>query len=399
MDKIEDIAVPFRTVGEYRAAIASLEASTRATEDHIDASRKFLDKVSHQKNGFTAPHRPQAPSEQQQISSLINTLRNNTQDGHSTLSEKLHKKLSTTLITISDTLRRHDYDLEQLETQEQSARTATEHDGEHEENLLDALQNTHSETIRTRLDRIYLDSSAFAGVNGHANGEHPSSKHESDDVQGNKLNEVQSDLRSLHAEIDDVTQMLVMHEHGDQLLAALDKLDDAREHLLEQQAQQAVDRLTAMADQLTEMSAHCELLQSQRIVQQRLGAHLHSVKGSEMSLQGTAGPRMKYNARKQDGPAIAALRQYLSLGDDIKAGTQRDEQVKHVFEEYVAQVQTAMESQLQQADYLQPHQEKRRESEAAVPNVPVSARSPQLRLDMLDQEIAAIKQRMESLRT
>jgi len=214
----------FRTADEYQAAIASLEASTEATEHQINVSRKFLTSISRQNAPaiWKQPHKAKPLSEQQQLSSLISALRNDIYTEHKNTSDKLHKTLSTTLTTITDTLRQHDYILDQLDKQSQplgpESESDTDHDHDHDheygyqQTLLDILQHTQAETIRTRLNRIYLAASSTT------------SSSKTNESSTTTLKAIQTDLKTLHTEIPSVSEMLVLHNHGTPLLSTLESL-------------------------------------------------------------------------------------------------------------------------------------------------------------------------------
>jgi hypothetical protein len=86
--------------------------------------------------------------------------------------------------------------------------------------LTHALQLFHAETLRDRLDRIYLESLSTVGISGHSQ----------DNLDASKitLESVNEDLSSLYAEIDDVETMVVSQAYGSALHASLQSIRRAQ---------------------------------------------------------------------------------------------------------------------------------------------------------------------------
>jgi hypothetical protein len=93
--------------------------------------------------------------------------------------------------------------------------------------LTSALQHFRVQALKDRLDATYLRFLEEQGQVGlEAEGEAvPDDSH----LTSETVREVQNDLTSLYAEIDDVVTMTVRHEHAGPIEAALREIDCARE--------------------------------------------------------------------------------------------------------------------------------------------------------------------------
>lgn len=376
-------------VDAYRIAIPILDTSTLKIKRYLEASEKFRstqDQHHLQKeNSNTVVSNP----EKQVKAKLINSSKTNLNDGLRAASDNLQRSIALALITTDDTISRHDYMLAQIDSE---AGTTNEDfdDGkgsEYSGDLLAALQHTQAETIRTRLKRKYLESLASHSARSVDqtldNNAHGSSQAKTDLVK--------TDLRTLHSEIDDVAQLLVMHEYGDQINEVNEKLSFSKRALQARQTQQATAQIAGMTKQLETIAEHLETLQSHRVLQQKVQGYLEAIKLTEKS-QRPASPQSLYAQPVKRGTAsLVALRQYLGLDRGLANRTERSRHLDSIFETLVGQVDQILAIQAEQSKHLHATQE----SET---NLETSNRHPHHSiLNELDHDIADIKARLEQL--
>jgi hypothetical protein len=88
------------------------------------------------------------------------------------------------------------------------------------EKLTRALQLLRAETVKDRLDRIYLESQSGADSRGDDPDAQPPTE--------STLKAAKDDLSSLYAEIDDVATMVVSQEYGSALHVAVREIRQAQ---------------------------------------------------------------------------------------------------------------------------------------------------------------------------
>lgn len=389
-----------RTAEDYRKAIASLEASTLAIELQISIFRQLLDTINTRKqhrSTLTTQNKYQTISTQ--ISSQHTAL---AQDLTST-SANVKKAISSNLITVDDTLSRDDYTFEQIAQSLSAAEvTGAAVDNEEDndatqtrtEQLLDALIKTESEIIRTRLERVYLEvlQSATSASNTNGNGNYDD-EHDSENlryIDPTKTEILKSDLRTLYAEIDDVTTMFVAHEHGD-LLSRLDEdVERTRRALGARQCEWAVGWIREMTERLRMIEDGMMNVQGQRVAVRRLSGYLDQL-SSPSGLGGGASRTDTGPTRKEvDGPALIGLRGYLGID---ATGESQGDRIEEIFMDVTRSVEDVLDVQNEQAAMLRRiHSEN--DGEKGEQGL---ARGYGPMLDSLDEEIARVKEGIEGL--
>lgn len=400
----------FHSPEEYRKAISDLEASSDAIESHISISKQIADNVKINE-AANSSHHPQ-------FNSTAGNFQNQTQRHHKQLnsqiisqhtaithflqtsSSSLARSIASTLITIDDLLSRHDYTFTQLgaSLNTGSPAAAESEDGLDEERvgierMLDALVSTEREVIRQRLDRVYLEAfhassstSTFAehssgantaATNGSQIGNHGQNTDlerldDSVDEIGagsgesldtytatimtitSNIQEIQSDLRALSAEIDDLSSMLVAHEHGGSVRLMHERIAGARRMVLVRKRRLAQGRIQAMTDEVLAILDQVRGLQGQRIVVQRLKAAIDELELDGSGISG-AGGQVEWAAqrkRKVDGPSLINLRSYLGLERNLNDEGSRARRIKDVFGHVKREMETAMSVQEVQDEIL-----------------------------------------------
>jgi len=381
----------FQNAKDYCAAIAALEASTRAFETQIEAARKLeasnLDIIT----STPRPAKSRNLGQHQQQSMLIDALRREIQDGHHTSSEAAQKSIASSLITIDDTLLRHDHNLDLLEKQRNPETGLTNPYGSVEgaEKLMLALRHTQSEIVKTRLDRTYLE--ALEATNFDVNGYN----RDVDSSVHRRIELVKADLEVLHAEINDVSELLVSREHGDVLSATYSSLGDAKRSLRQQESREAAERIGRMREQLEIMTEQAEMLQSHRIVLQRLADHLKHISSVPPAGQPLSAAHIKDDVLRRNTASLAALQQYLGLANAATIRLAKSEQINTAFDALTSHVSTGLAIQKEQESTIRGH--------SAIPDMAspdshvVEVPAHFSGLDNLDNEIAVIKARMDSL--
>lgn len=395
-----------RTAEDYRKAIAALEASTLAIESQISISRQLLETIStfrQQRSKSTTQNKHQTISTQ--ISSQHTALAQDL----TTTSANLKRAISSTLTTVDDTLSRDDYTFEQIaqslsasgagsdnntiddddnDSSDDASRTRTEQ-------LLNALIRTESEVIRTRLERVYLEvlhSTTTPTTNRDANYD---DDHDSDSpryIDPTKTEILKSDLRTLYAEIDDVTALFVAHEHGDVLSRLDEDVARTRQVLSARQSEWTVERIREMTGRLRVIEDGLRNVQGQRVVVRRLSSYLDELSSlSVMGSTGSGGSRIDTGpARKEmDGPALVGLRGYLGVG---ATGESRGDRIDEIFMDVTRSVEGVLNVRDEQAEMLRgTHGEKGgNQGEEGL------ARGYGPMLDSLDEEIARVKEGIET---
>lgn len=397
-----------QTPEDYRKAIATLEASTHAIEPQIAMTQECLDVLAQRQ----LKARPTTTNRHQAILAQILSQHKALTEYLNATSSDLQKAISAILMNIEDTLSRDDYTFDHI-AQSTSAvgvdgQTVTS-DGGFErgedditsnktQRLIDALHRTEAEVIRTRLERIYLETiNALPPQSSKMNGTRELDTG-FDHADPTKTAAIRNDLRTLYAEIEDVTSLFVAHEHGDALSQLEENMKVTEETLKRQKGQWASQRIREVRGRLLGLEENVRGVQGQRIVVGKLGALLAAVDavgtgGSSSSrLEGVAG----VGKRDADGPALIGLRGYLGVG---VAGAGGGDRVEASFRDVKTNVAKALEIQKDQAGMLKKNdgsvQHDQDDGEAA--GIPREIYAQML--DELDVEIATIKEGIEKLPT
>ena len=313
---------------DYRAAIAALDASTRALEAMRDAARHLepLKPDTTKRAQHTAKLKRSDQGQQQ--SRLINVLRTDIEYGHTTSTQAVQKAIASSLIDIDGSLVRHNHDFDLLEDDEYRSHSSSLRNSNQDrtQKLLHALRQTRGETIRTRLDRMYLEAlpATTSHVNGHIEDCHSAAQ--------TKAHLIKTDLKALHAEIDDVTELVVSHEHGDGLLTVTTALDEAHHILRGQQTRKAASNIATMKEQLQVMTEHAAMLHSHRIVLQRLADHLQHISAAQPANR-PGGVEVQRNT-SESTTHVQALQQYLGLVDGSAVRKTRLEGIDEAFDSF-----------------------------------------------------------------
>lgn len=372
---------------DLRVAIAALDTSTCAIDNHIEAAREVLERTT--STSHSAKPRPSI--QQHQLSKLIDTLRENIQHGHRTSSENLSRAIASSLITIDDILSRHDHNFQVLEKQQiaQSTSHSSQQYAGRVPKLLLALQQTRSDVIRTRLNRLYLEALRAQSLDVNSYNE------DFDTLASTNVELVKADLKALHAEINDVSQMLVSHEHGDSLTAINSSLDESETALKQQQTQKAAEQIANMAVETEILTERAEMLHSHRIVLQRLAIHLKDLSSPQTS------PQLHTTSTTQDAvprkgmASLAALHQYLGLSHASIGRMMRSEQIDSGFDDLTSLVSTSLAIQAEQESHMR----------SPAPSFNITSNKNHATgevayassLNDLDDEIAAVKAQMDAL--
>ncbi|KAK5094960.1 hypothetical protein LTS08_008356 [Lithohypha guttulata] len=385
----ESALVTFATAAEYKAAIATLNNSTQEINTRIDgisqiqhSQEKRLRSLSQKGTPGQKPH-----SLHQQQSRLGEALTADLKDARLSASEDLRKSIATTTITTDDTLVRHDHRFVLLDKQ-LGFQDAVDTDQDlRREKLLAALRHTYAETIRVRLNRCYLQAltteQEYEDISKY------------DQIRDNsiqaKTDLLQQDLRMLYSEVDDIAQMLVMHEHGDRLHSVGQRLNRITETLNDRQTQYAVEQISAMGKELDALIAHIERLQSHRVIHQKLGGYLDDIEADSAETRTIATEVEPTSQARNTTTSRNALRQYLGLGDGIASRNNRSKQIASIFTDITSHVKGTLAIRAEQAGHIQ------RTDGFEQKGDNLHEASCRMRLDELDDEVARIKSRINSI--
>ncbi|KIW65342.1 hypothetical protein PV04_07611 [Phialophora macrospora] len=170
--------------------------------------------------------------------------------------------------------------------------------------LTHALQHFRAGAVKDRLDRIYLESFHSADLAGDAQNAH--------DVSEPTHETAKEELNSLYEEIDDMVTMVVAHDHGNALRAALQDFCRAQTQETQAAEEKVYTRLCSLTEALEGLAARAERLQVQR-------HNLHELEAQVRLLEANNSPRKdaaKVVTRAESNdttPAADALLQHLSL--------------------------------------------------------------------------------------
>lgn len=387
----ESAFASFATAAEYKAAIAALNNSTQELNTRIDG----ISQIQHSqekrlRNPFQKGTSGQKPhSLHQQQSRLSEILTADLKDARFSASEDLRKSIATTTITTDDTFARHDHQFVLLDEQLGPQGSVDTDEGLRREKLLAALRHTYAETIRVRLNRCYLQALTTEqereSVSKH-------SQIRDTSIQA-KTDLLQQDLRMLYSEVDDVAQMLVMHEHGDRLHSVTKRLNHATERLNDKQTQHVVEQISAMGQELDALTAHIELLQSHRLVHQKLGGYLDNIEADSAETRTIATEVEPTSQGRNTTTSLHALGQYLGLGNDIASRNNRSRQIASIFTDITSHVKDTLVIQTEQAGHIQ------RTDDFEQKGDNLHEVSYRMKLDELDDEVARIKSSINNIKT
>lgn len=373
-DTIEQASnAPFSSAVDIGAAIAALKNSTR----QINASCDFL--VA---SGTVLQTRPRAfenrASKTEEQSRLIHGLESTVDDTERVAAEKLKRSVHATVIAASDVLARHDHEFVQLEDP-QHVKLSQNEDEHSSAELLSALRYTWAEVIRTRLNRRYLEALAPK----HINGTKRENKHENDVSIAAKIDLAQHDMQTLYSDIDDVAQMLAMHEYGDHLDAANEKLCSGRRMLQACQTRKAQDQIGAMTRQLEALLEHAELLQSHRLLRSELSSRVGACKPPEDKAMSSIPATVGLQPPERKFSALVNLRQYVGIAG-ASGQSDRTASIDSIFEELAVHFNSTLAIQAEQASRLQTPTMEDTHFQAHVSE-----------LERIDRAIADVKSRMD----
>lgn len=375
----EHVVPRLTTAAEYRAVIAALDSSTRAIEVHLDASRKVLEvsKKQLQTNPQGAPNRAEPHAQRKQTSRHIESLRNSIVDKHGEISADLQKFVAAILITTDDTLARHDHEFGHLEKDQLESPGATSRQrDERASNLIGALQHCIAETIRVKLDRIYLGA-----LRQDTNGSH-------DQAADTKIDVVQEDLRVLHSEIEDIAQMLVMQQYGNELGIANQKLKKSEDRWTDARAQKSFQQLESMNGQLDTLIERAELLLSHRELQRRLATFLDSSQTMPSSRQ-LSPVKAATGVLARPNVSLTALKQCLSVDGPNYNDKIRADRIDSMFVELIEHVNSSLSLQDSHFDHFEDY--------AALQSTEGNALPSNTKLNEVDELIATMKTKMDEL--
>ncbi|KAK5072490.1 hypothetical protein LTR64_005038 [Lithohypha guttulata] len=385
----ESAPVTFATAAEYKAAIATLNNSTQETNTRIDGISQIQHSQEKRSRSLSPKGTPgQKPhSLHRQQSRLGETLTADLKDARLSASEDLRKSIATTTITTDDTLARHDHQFVLLDEQLGSQDAVDTGQDLRREKLLAALRYTYAETIRLRLNRCYLQA-----LTTEQECEDISKYNQirDDSIQA-KTDLLQQDLRMLYSEIDDVAQMLVMHEHGNRLHSVGQRLNRITETLNDKQTQHAVEQISAMCKKIEALTVHVERLQSYRLVHQKLGSCLDTIEadlGRSRIISTKAEPTSQPHSNTT---SLHALRQYLGLDSDTAGKDNKSKQCHFIFADITSHVKHTLAIQAEQAGHIQRTDDFKQKGDN------LHEASYRTKLDELDDEVARIKSRIDSI--
>lgn len=312
----------FSTVEQYEAAIKSLEDETRIIEAQIQVHEHLGRKAVSASNATSIHDEHKVDELDRELCDTVNRLCNDSNDAQNHLSNSF----TTTLAKADDSLALHDHYFTILDEELNTASSADEHDRVHLQKLLEVLQHTQSELIRTKLNRCYLEALSEAESNGsdlRSNGVNAA-------VEA-KVNLVKHDLRTLQAEIDAVSQMVVMHEHGNQLNAVTSQLSHIDDQLKGQKEARAVEQISSMSDQLELICDRAEQIGSFRILQKRLEEAIDSAQTQIADTQPQISRPVSV-ATPQAEPALEELKEYLGYNKSRADSRKQEKKKQAAFE-------------------------------------------------------------------
>ncbi|KAJ9633230.1 uncharacterized protein PV06_00928 [Exophiala oligosperma] len=343
---------------ELRSAIESLKTSTRAIERQttlLEAQSSLADKLnlfpaaaaattttaeSTQSKGH-AWHFAQRENAQTQhvkfanedLSQTLNTELQNESDNVAKNIRPVHAIVSETFNSDDRTLA----DLNDVDDVVKPSPSTTAPDIDslrtRTAKLTAALCHFRQQALKDRLDRIYLES-----LDRSTNGD------DSNDFSDASATEVQTDLASLYAEIDDVVTMAVSQEFGNPFDSTVKTMERLKDQAGRARITQTHDELLSMSQHLQHTATRLENLQAQRVALDTLANEYKNV-GSERRSSTRSKLHRAESPTQAEPPALLSLMQHLGLSDT--GLDQIDGQIEQLESKYTNQAHANMEQMLQ----------------------------------------------------
>ena len=193
--------------------------------------------------------------------------------------------------------------------------------------LQKALRKAKVDEIKDSLDGMYLESlhgahrASSPGGNRHEQGHCEAATNATDQAQQrggqDLLVELQAEIQSLYEEIGDVAGMLVEHEHGGPLRAALASLTKVKERERNGVLSESIERIRTMTNDLELLTSEIEEKSSEKVVLEsmlltvgRIEKEMHAKARARSTRVGTPGPHN----------ALSELVEHLQLREAGRSG-------------------------------------------------------------------------------
>ncbi|EXJ88479.1 hypothetical protein A1O1_05409 [Capronia coronata CBS 617.96] len=263
---VDEISIP-TTEEDFRSAIAELNASTRTLERRtriLDSQNALASQLATSENacrGQRSRHRQyfnqKEAAEVQHVKfandQLLGTVRADLQDQ----SDVVAKDVKSVHAIVADVLNADDRALDELNElsarRRPEPRTDTEAAKERVARLTAALQHFHTQAIKDRLDRTYLESLADSDLGA------------TEAVSTDGVQDVQTDLGSLYTEIDDVATMFVSHEHSGHIQSTIFDIDRRAAEEQHAHTELGYSKLCSLTETLDTLYTRLKTLQSRRL--------------------------------------------------------------------------------------------------------------------------------------
>nr|KAK5433543.1 hypothetical protein LTR18_010786 [Exophiala xenobiotica] len=379
---------------ELRAAIASLKASTRATECRTRVLRRqsiLVDRLkllsNSSRNGMAGNARYFAQKEIAEVQHV------------KFANEQLYEDMRTQLqaevdSTVKSARSVQAMAIEALNSDDRALARLNDISARKPRNTLDvasirdkaskmttALHHFRSRSMKDRLDRVYLDSlESFDAAKSSV------------DASGAVFEDAKSDLGSLYAEIDNVTSMVMSQQYANLIEVALLNVQRLREREEQSRNERIHDKLKSLTAVLENICNVLEHLQSQRTTLHALSSGFDST----ISMVSTTRPKSTSEASQSCNldahPALLALLQHIGLADG------NSNNLDGAIQKLVSELSQQADSNVLQI--LQLSQEAPKSSRAALQDISNALTTSSVRdsdVDDLERRIATARTQLDEL--
>ncbi|KAK5467932.1 hypothetical protein LTS15_000905 [Exophiala xenobiotica] len=244
-----------------------------------------------------------------------------------------------------------------------------------------ALHHFRSRSMKDRLDRVYLE-----GLDNFDAAKF------SVDASSAVFEDAKNDLRSLYAEIDSVISMVMSQEYANLIEVALLNVQRLREREEQARNERIHDKLKSLTAVLENICNVLENLQSQRITLHDLSSEFDSTISMALSTRPESTSEASKSSNLDARPALLALIQHIGLADGNSNNL--DDAIKQLVSELSQQADSNV------LQILQLSQEAPKSSRAALQDISNALTTSSARdsdVDDLERRIAAARTQLGGL--
>ena len=289
-----------REFRDLRASIVNLQNSTSSTEAYAETLERYL---SSRRQRVHADQSIQSNIQLDGLEQRLVDSRTSLLNQQRVAANTLQRSVRDTINGTSQILSHHDRILLDLDENQEVSLDIPSYEARVNDLLL-TLEKTHADILTVRLERRFLTARIDASLDIEA----------SDTQEDTWLcDAVRDDLRLLYNEIDEICQILVNHQHRNDLHMAMNDLTSSYDDVQENSAEQISKSIMAMTIQLNQLAEYVETLQSHRQFVQHVDEQHKSIDISDHALEATCNQM----APKTTRPAKLKLEKYLGVDTDL----------------------------------------------------------------------------------